>query len=161
MFTGTITEFFYENPSGSFWDPETKTMSYVGDGSMKFIYTTADDLAAYTIAAISQPEAEQGGILRVESYRMNLMELIKEHEIVYGKNVKIQVRCLGSEADVDSQWAALRKSTPPTEFTKYIGFGYMKYMLQGTWNYEPVDCQRFGDIKQTPLREWLRAHPKF
>ncbi|KAJ5481633.1 hypothetical protein N7475_000445 [Penicillium sp. IBT 31633x] len=40
------------------WDRETKTLSYFGDGKKEWICTTADDIAAYTVEAVSAPDAD-------------------------------------------------------------------------------------------------------
>ncbi|RDW59129.1 NmrA-like protein [Coleophoma crateriformis] len=160
MFTGAIVEFFYDNPRGSAWDPKTKTMSYFGDGSKKFNFTTANDLAAYTIEAISTPEADQGGFVRVESFRATWGDLVTEYEAARGGTVKAQLKCFGSEADVEGMLATARKTIPAREYEKYIGLSYVLNMLRDTWDYEPIDCKRFSGVKQTTLREWLKDHPE-
>jgi len=159
MFTGIIAEFFYENPRGSSWDRETKTMVYFGDGTKKFTYTTAHDLAAYTIEAISHPGAELGGFLYVESFRATPDEMAREYEAARG-GVKAHTKCLGSEADLEGMLTSSKKVTPLPEFEKYIWLAYVVHMLRGSWDYKPTDCQTFSNVKQTSLREWLEAHPE-
>jgi hypothetical protein len=31
-------------------------------------------------------------------------------------------------------------------------------MLKGTWDYEPVDCSRFPNVKQGTLEEYFKQH---
>ncbi|RDW63654.1 hypothetical protein BP6252_11199 [Coleophoma cylindrospora] len=128
---------------------QTKTMAYFGDGTKKFNFTTTKDVAAYTIEAISSPEADQGGFVRVESFRATWGDLVTEYEAARGGAVKAQLKYHGSEADVEGMLAIARKTIPAREYEKYSGLSYVLNMLRDTWDYEPIDCKRFSGVKQT------------
>ena len=41
---------------------------------------------------------------------------------------------------------------------EYVGLAYLKYMLNGTYDYEAVDSSKWSNVKQTSLREWFEKH---
>jgi uncharacterized protein YbjT (DUF2867 family) len=159
MITGIIVEWFFENPRGSPWNRESKTLNHMGDGSKAFIYCTADDLAAYTIAAISAPGAEKGGIIRVDSFRLTPEQIVREYEAARGGGVKAQTKQIGSLEDAEKMLAKSRAEIAATEFEKYIALSYVVHMLKGTWDYEASDVEAFRTVKRTSLREWFEIHP--
>ncbi|KAJ5144434.1 hypothetical protein N7526_001942 [Penicillium atrosanguineum] len=158
MFTGAIMEWVFCSPRDNFFDRETKTVSYFGKGDEKWIYSTVDDLAAYTIAAVAAPNATEGGVVRVQSFRASPFDIAAAYENARG--TKASTHCLGSVEDVDKLLEESRRTTDPTEYTKYIGLGYVLHTLKGTWEYEAVDCERFKEVKQTSLRQWFKEHPE-
>jgi uncharacterized protein YbjT (DUF2867 family) len=149
----------FENPRGSPWNRESKTLNHMGDGSKAFIYCTADDLAAYTIAAISAPGAEKGGIIRVDSFRLTPEQIVREYEAARGGGVKAQTKQIGSLEDAEKMLAKSRAEIAATEFEKYIALSYVVHMLKGTWDYEASDVEAFRTVKRTSLREWFEIHP--
>lgn len=158
MFTGGITEWVFNGPRENLFDRATKTVSYFGTGNEPCPYTTVDDLAAYTVAAVTAPGAENGGLVYVESFRMSPLDIASALEEVSG--VKITTKRLGSLEDAQSLLQEQRRTTPPTEFSKYIGLAYVVHIAKGTWDAESVDCARFKDVKQTSLKEWLEKNPQ-
>ncbi|KAJ0125245.1 hypothetical protein J7T55_006590 [Diaporthe amygdali] len=160
MFTGVIAEWLFSNRRDNIWDRDTKTMSYFGDGTEEWIGTTAGDLAAYTVEAVSAPSAEQGGFLRVESFRFTPAQLVAAYEEARGGKVKGHLKCHGSLDDVVSMLAKARAATDPIDHENYIGLAYVEHTLKGTWNYEPVDNKRFPTVKPTSLRQFFEAHPE-
>lgn len=160
MFTGVIAEWLFSGRRDQIWNRDTKTMSYFGDGSQDWICTTADDLAAYTVEAVSSPTAWQGGFVRVESFRFTPAQLVAEYEKARGGKVKGHLKCQGTLEDVVSMLSKARAEIDPTEHAKYIGLGYAEHQIKGTWNHEPVDNKRFPDVKPTSLRSYFEAHPE-
>lgn len=158
MFTGAITEWVFNSPRDNFFDRTTKTVSYFGTGNEQCIYSTVDDLAAYTVAAISTPDAAEGGIIRVQSFRASPLEIAAAYEDLTG--TKTSTKHLGSLEDVEQLLRESRKTTEPTEFSTYLGLAYVEHMLKKTWDFEAVDCERFKEVKQTSLREWFKKHPE-
>lgn len=160
MFTGIIAEWLFSGRRDQIWNRETKTMSYFGDGTKEWICTTADDLAAYTIEAVTGPKAEQGGFLRVQSFRFTPAQLVEEFEKARGGEVKGHLKCEGTLDDAVSMLAQARATTDPVDHEKYIGLAYVEHNLKGTWDHEPVDMKRFPDVKPTSLRSFFEAHPE-
>lgn len=159
MITGIIVEWFFENPRGSTWDRKSKTLSHFGDGSKTLIFSTAGDLAAYTVEAVAAPGAEKGGIIRVESFRATPEQMAQAYEAARGGDMKAQTRCVGSLENAEKMLAKAKKEIDMTEFEKYIGLSYVVHFLKGTWDYEASDVQRFGGVKQTSMKEWFEKHP--
>lgn len=160
MFTGIIAGWMFSGRRDQIWNRDTKTMSYFGDGSKEWICTTANDLAAYTIEAVTSPGAEKGGFLRVESFRFTPAQLIEEYEKARGGKVKAHLKCEGTLDDVVAMLAKARAMTDPVDHEKYIGLGYVEHNLKGTWDHEPVDMKRFPNVKPTSLRSFFEAHPE-
>ncbi|KAI3397028.1 hypothetical protein diail_11263 [Diaporthe ilicicola] len=159
MFTGVIAEWLFSGRRDPIWNRETKTMSYFGDGKKEWICTTAGDLAAYTVEAVSSPTAAQGGFVRVESFRFTPAQLVEEYEKARGGKVKAHTKCQGTLEDVESMLAKARATIHPIEHEKYIGLAYAEHNLKGTWDHEPVDNKRFPNVKPTSLRSYFEAHP--
>lgn len=160
MFTGVIAEWLFSGRRDQIWNRETKTMSYFGDGKKEWICTTADDLAAYTIEAVSSPTAEQGGFVRIESFRFTPAQLVEEYEKARGGKVKAHLKCEGTLDDVVSMLAKARATIDPIDHEKYIGLGYAEHLLKGSWDHEPVDAKHFPNVKTTSLRAYFEAHPE-
>ena len=160
MFRGAIAEWNFNGKFGSNWDRATRTISYFGDGSKEFIYTTAHDLAAYTIEAISSPDEDQGGFLCVESFRLNPNEVVREINSARGAGFGAHIKRLGSTDDSKNLLINARNNTPVERFTEYIGYSYNVHMLEGTWDYEASDVQRFKNVKQTSLLHGYRLIQK-
>jgi hypothetical protein len=160
MFTGIIAEWMFSNRRDKIWDRETKTLSYFGDGTETWICTTADDLAAYTVEAVTQPGAEKGGFVRVESFRYTPRELVRAYEEARKGAVKGNLRCEGSLGDVVEMLGKARETTHRADFENYIGLSYVEHILKGTWSYEPLDNARFANVKTTSLREYFEKHPE-
>ncbi|KAI1082555.1 hypothetical protein F5B20DRAFT_507129 [Whalleya microplaca] len=162
-FTGAILEYMFINANfntnrSNLIDGDSQTINFFEDGSKPSIYIAVDDLAAYTIRAISEPDATEGGSYRVESFRMSPQEIAEVYEQVRG--IKLNWKSHGSSQDLEKMLAQAREDLSPLDFEKYIDLGYSKYLLNGTWDIESTDSKRWGDIKQTQLREWLKAHPE-
>jgi len=156
-FTGIIPDYMFYSPTQNPLNKDEKTLIYFGDGTKELIWTTADDLAAFSIEAISSPKAAEGGFYRVDSFRKSLLDVVKEYEAV--RDVTIERKRLGSLEDVDNMLDAARSNTDPTLFLEYIGLAYLKYMIRGTWDYESVDNDRWSNVKRTSIHEWFVKHP--
>ncbi|GME61476.1 NmrA-like family protein [Neofusicoccum parvum] len=158
-FTGAIPEFmFIRSPKG--WDRETKTFVYCGDPTARIRYTTADDLAAYSVEAVLAPDAAKGGFIRVQSFEASPEEVVKAYEAARGGRIKAHAQSLGSLEDAENAVANGRATVGVQNWLQYIWYGYQVHMGRRTWDYEPVDCARFSSVKQTSLKEWFEANPE-
>lgn len=158
MFTGIIADWMFSNRRDKIWDRETKTLSYFGDGKKEWICTTADDIAAYTVEAVSAPNADKGGFIRVESFRFTPAQLIETYERV--RPGKAHLEYQGSLDEVVSMVTNARETTDPVDHQDYIGLGYLEHMLKGSWDFEPVDRDRFPSVKPVTLEEYFKQHPE-
>lgn len=153
-FTGTIPEFLFKVPHSNPLDKVNKTMSYFGTGDELWRATSLEDLAAFTIASITEPDAAEGGFYRVESFHCTIRDMARVYGEVHG--VEIQLKHLGNVEDAEAMLAGARAVTKPTDWISYIGLAYATLWLKGVFNYEPTDSQgRWSHIKQTTLREWF------
>ncbi|CZR70064.1 uncharacterized protein PAC_19965 [Phialocephala subalpina] len=159
-FTGTIMEYiFFWTDRAKPLDKETRTVPYIGTGDERYIYTTVDDLAAYTVAAIEAPGAAQGGYYYVESFRCTTRELAQ----IYGQargDLEMKPRCEASTEMAEEMLAEVRRTTDPLNWKEYIGLAYVTLMNRGKMDFEAVDSKRWaGQVKQTSLKEWFEQHP--
>lgn len=159
MFTGIIAEWMFSNRRDKIWDRETKTLPYFGDGKKEWICTTADDIAAYTVEAICAPDADKGGFIRVESFRFTPFQFAKSYERARSGKASANLECKGSIDDVVEMVTRARAGTDPVDHQEYIGLGYIEHMLKGSWDYEPVDCSRFPQVRPITLEEYFKQHP--
>ncbi|KAF5573253.1 hypothetical protein FPCIR_14033 [Fusarium pseudocircinatum] len=158
MFTGTIPEYvmyqpFLNNP----FDTKAQTFSYFGTGDEVDIFTALDDLAAYIVAAISEPNAADGGVRYVESFRASMHELADAYERVHG--VKLERKKLGTVGDVERLLQEGRDTTHPSNYNDYSSFIYLQIQLRGLCLHDSRDSRRWSHIKPISLEEWLKAHP--
>lgn len=160
MFTGIIADWMFTNDRDKVWDRDTKTLSYFGDGKKQWICTTMRDIASYTTEAISEPNADKGGFIRVESFRFTPAELTEAYERARSGKVSTHLKNEGSLDDAIAMLAKARETISPVDHEKYVGLSYLEHMLKGTWDYKPVDCERFPSVKQTTLEEFFKQHPE-
>ncbi|KAF5259650.1 hypothetical protein FOXYS1_9727 [Fusarium oxysporum] len=158
MFTGAIAEFIFSGRRDDIWDRKTKTFKHFGDATKSLRYTTANDLAAYTVEAVTAPDAVEGGFVRVQSFEVSPADIVKAYESARGGQLKANAQCVGSLADAEAMLAKARATTDLLDFESYIGLSYVVHPLRGSWDYEPVDCSRFRNVQQTSLEEWFQAH---
>ncbi|KAH7354200.1 hypothetical protein B0T11DRAFT_125264 [Plectosphaerella cucumerina] len=157
-FTGVILEYMMlHGPGANPISKTDKTLGYAGTGDEECAYITVADLAAYTIHAVSAPDAETRGSYYVESFRCSHRQLATTYAEARG--VELEMKCLGTLEGFEGMLKGARATIPPKRFMEYNGLAFMVQLLKGNLDYEPVDSKQWGHIKQTTLREWLDAHP--
>ncbi|KAI1129198.1 hypothetical protein F5Y10DRAFT_276900 [Nemania abortiva] len=153
-FTGVIIEFLFDVlPHSNPIDEEAKTLSYFGTGNEGWIFTALEDLAAYTIQAISEPNAAQGGFYYVDSFRCTTRELGQMYEQVY--KTQLESKQLGTVEDLERTVQQYRETIGPLRHREYAGWVYLMLQLKGLVDYESVDSRRWSHIKRTGLSQWL------
>lgn len=132
-------------------------MSYFGTGDELWRVTSLEDLAAFTIQSISEPDAAEGGFYRVESFHCTIRDMARVYGEVHG--VEIQPKRLGGVEDVDTMLTGARETIKPTDWINYIGLAYAALWLRGVFDYEPTDSQgRWAHIKRTTITEWFEKN---
>lgn len=132
-------------------------MNYVGTGDEAWQMTPLKDLAAYTIQAVSAPEAANGGLYYVESFQCSIRDMAMVYGQIHG--IELEMNCMGTAEDVDRMLDQARAATPPTEYLKYIGLAYAKHLFRKTFLYEAVDSKsRWNNVKKTGMIEWFETN---
>ncbi|RYP74036.1 hypothetical protein DL771_003225 [Monosporascus sp. 5C6A] len=126
-------------------DAMSRVARYLSDGTKGLLWTSADDLAAYTIEAGSEPGAADGARYGVQSFPTSPLEMMETYE--RGRGVRLERQSLGSLSEVEDMLAQARASTPPSGHPEYIWLTYPKYMVNGTWDYETPGCEPGPGIK--------------
>lgn len=139
-------------------DAKNNTINFFRDSTKEQVCTTANDIAAYAIKAISETRAAAGGFYHVESFRISALEMAEVYDEVRGTRLKRKSH--GSLEDVERMLAEARATMSPLDHEQYIGLAYTKYWLDGTWDFETSDSKRWSTVQQTSFKEWLLAHPE-
>jgi nucleoside-diphosphate-sugar epimerase len=137
-------------------DLEAKRVSYWGDADQRMDFTTMDNTAAFTAAAALDPTAPK--ILRIAGDEKSARELAS----VAGelKNARFELACLGSVDDLAALIRRVRAADPEGEkelFPKWQGMQYMHGMFSGLAKLEPLDNNRYADMRWTSAREVIVA----
>lgn len=137
---------------------EEGTVSYFGTGTEEHIWITLNDLAAYTICAVSDQQATAGGLYHVESFRATFPDLGR----VYGeaRGVEIRENCVGDTQTARQLLQQARESTATYDWNQYIGLAYITAFNEGKLGWkESIDSKRWvGRVHQTDWRSWLAQH---
>jgi hypothetical protein len=149
---------FYRNPAGSQVNKEEKTFTFLSSGDSICIYTCVKDLATYTIQAISAPDALNEGVYHVESFRCSNREMTDAYSEVRGTTYELKT--FGSLELISKMLDETRATVPKARFMEYNGLSFGKQLLLNTLFFDAVDCQKWPQVKQTGLVEWLKANPK-
>ncbi|RTE85312.1 hypothetical protein BHE90_000057 [Fusarium euwallaceae] len=156
-FTGGIVEYLlWHSPHSNPIDAQSNTLSFFGAGDEQLTWIVLKDLAAYTIQAISEPKAADGGFYYVESFRCSILELGRVYAQVHG--LHLEPKSLGTVEDVDRLVDEARATIRPTRYEEYVGLAYMRLLLRGVMDFDSVDSRRWSHIKQTGLKELLEEN---
>ena len=124
----------------------------------KMSLTSVDDLAKYTLAAVTDEEIIQRGAYYVESFRCTFPELAD----MYGKvrGMAIQKQCVGGQAELEGMLAQARQFMGPLQVNQYVELAYGLAILKGVAVCDPSDNKRWeGKITPIGLEQWLNEHP--
>ncbi|KAI8682207.1 NmrA domain-containing protein [Fusarium keratoplasticum] len=156
-FTGGIVDYLlWHSPHSNPIDAQSKTLSFFGVGDEQLTWIVLKDLAAYTIQAISEPKAAEGGFYYVESFRSSTLELGRVYGEVHG--LHLEPKSLGIVEDVDRLVHEARATIEPTRYEEYVGLAYMRLLLRGVMDFDSTDSRRWTHIKQTGLKELLEQN---
>jgi nucleoside-diphosphate-sugar epimerase len=132
-----------------------KRVLYWGDADQRMDFTTMDDTAAFTASAaldLSTPR-----ILRIAGDQLSARELTAVVNEVTGKKFHMfragGLGMLGTLIKVARTVAPGKKEIYPA----WQGMQYMRNMFDGRAKLEPLDNERYPDIKWTSAKELLAA----
>ena len=155
-FTGIIFEYMLQ--SMPWKNDATGELPHFGPADKPYAYIGVENLAAYTIEAISASDAAKDDSYYVESFKCSYLELAETYQQVCGK--ELTPKCMGMLGDVETMLGQARAATPAHEHAGYVVFAYMKYMLNGLYDYEAVDSKRWSHVKQSSLKELFEQNPE-
>ncbi|KAM5347643.1 hypothetical protein ACJ41O_007467 [Fusarium nematophilum] len=154
---GLLDSAFIYSPHGSPIDKKNQEIPCFGTGSERGTWTAVEDVAKYTIQAISEPNAAEGGAYRVESFRCSWQEFAQAYNDVRGTSLRI--KSLGTLEDVHQKLDTARATIPANKSGEYVGLVFAKLILTGACDGGAADCARWSHIKPLSLQEWLKKHP--
>ncbi|RYP44780.1 hypothetical protein DL768_008791 [Monosporascus sp. mg162] len=100
-------------------DHRRRLARYLGDGVKALFWTSADDFAAYTIEAVSEPGEADGAFYCVRNFRASPLEMMEAY--MRGRGVPLERQSVGSLSEIEDMLAQARASTPPSGYHEYIG----------------------------------------
>ena len=135
--------------------PGIRRVLYWGDADQSLDFTTKDDVAAFTAAASLDDTTPR--ILRISSATLSARSLAAAMSDVTGKRYRtLRGGGLGSLGGLIR--VAKRVAPQPREaFPPWQGMQYMRDMFSGHGQLQPLDNDRYPDLRWTPLREQLAA----
>jgi nucleoside-diphosphate-sugar epimerase len=133
-----------------------KRVLYWGDADQRMDFTTMDDTAAFTASAALDPSTPR--FLRIAGDQLSARELIAVVSEVTGK--KFRLFRAGGLGMLSTLIKVMRTVAPGEKelFPAWQGMQYMRNMIDGRAKLEPLDNERYPDIKWTSAKELLAAH---
>ena len=133
-----------------------KRVLYWGNEDQRMDFTTMDDMAAFTASAALDPSTPR--ILRIAGDQLSARELTAVVSEVTGKKFRLfragGLGMLGTLIKFARMVAPGEKELYPA----WQGMQYMRNMFDGRAKLEPLDNERYPDIKWTSAKELLAAH---
>jgi len=131
---------------------------YWGNADQRMDFTTKDDTAEFTASAALDPSAPR--FLRIAGDQLSARELAAVMSGVTGKKFRLfhagSLGMLGMLIKI-ARTVAPGKKKP---FPAWQGMQYMHNMFEGRAKLEPLDNERYPDIKWTSVKELLAACSK-
>ncbi len=137
-------------------DFDAKRATYWGDADQRMDFTTMDDPAAFTAAAAL--DASTPRVLRVAGDEISTRELAAVAGELVG--AKFDLVCAGSVEDLAAFIRRERAADPESEkqpYPRWQGMQYRHGMSSGLAKLEPLDNDRYPDLRFTTVREVLAA----
>jgi nucleoside-diphosphate-sugar epimerase len=133
-----------------------KRVLYWGDADQRMDFTTMDDTAAFTASAALDPSTPR--FLRIAGDQLSARELTAVVSEVTGK--KFRLFRAGGLGMLSTLIKVVRTVAPGEKeiFPAWQGMQYMRNMIDGRAKLEPLDNERYPDIKWTSAKELLAAH---
>ncbi|RFU39933.1 NAD-dependent epimerase/dehydratase family protein [Actinomadura logoneensis] len=144
---------FYEVMTGfmGLVDWEQGTLSHWGDPDQPIDITSVADTAAYTAAAVLDPDAT--GTLR---FAGEVTSMRRFHEDVQrGSGRTLRLRHLGSADDLRAEIA--RQASLTSNPFDYVALQYQWCMVSGKAKFDTLDNARYPEVTPQSLADFVRA----
>ncbi len=150
VLNGAFTEVQFTDFAGLL-DQKAGTFSYWGDGDTPCDFTLVDDAASYTIEAVLDP-AMENRVCRVAGEVLSMKTVKSVTEKVLGRTLKEE--CHGSVDDLRA-WIMEKKRAALTHYD-YLAAQYHWMMVSGKGKLDPLDNDRYPDIRPVGVEAFLR-----
>ena len=127
---------------------------YWGSPDQSLDFTTMDDVADFTAAAVMDPSSPR--FLRISGNSVSARDLATTASEVFG--VPYELVLQGSLDDLADRIRTVRASEPASEasvFPPFQGMQYLHNMFSGKGKLEPLDNDRYPDVRWTTIRSLL------
>ena len=128
---------------------------YWGDADQRMDFTTVDDTAAYTAQAALDPSTPR--FLRIAGDQLSAREVAAAASEVTGQEFRLMRA--GSLGMLDALIKVTQVVAPGKHalYPAWQGMQYMRNMFDGGAKLEPLDNDRYPDMRWTSVREVLAA----
>lgn len=133
-------------------DLDAGTFSYWGDGDQPMDLTSVADTAAYAAAAALDPGLA-GRTFRAAGTVVDMHGLRDAMQAAFDR--PLEARRLGSADDLRAEIARRKAASPDP--TTYVALQYQWAMITGKAKLEPLENDRFPDVRPTDLASFLRT----
>ena len=135
--------------------PGIRRVLFWADAGQPLDFTTKDDVAAFTAAAALDDAAPR--VLRVAGEAVSARELAAAMSDVTGR--RYRTLYAGSAGLLGVMIGAAKRVAPQAQetFPAWQGMQYMRDMFSGQGKVEPLDNERYPDVRWTPVRAQLAA----
>lgn len=130
---------------------------YWGNADQPLDFTTKDDVAAYTAAAALDDETPR--ILRIAGDTVSARDIARVMSEITGRPYK--TLRVGSTGSLGMLIRLVKLVAPQRQavFPPWQGMQYMRDMFGGRGKLEPLDNDRYADLRWTSVQAQLRRQP--
>jgi nucleoside-diphosphate-sugar epimerase len=137
-------------------DFDAKRVTYWGNADQRLDFTTMDNTAAFTAAAALDPSTPR--ILRIAGDQISARELATvAEEVTKSKFELVRSGSLDDLAALIKRFRAADPESEKTVFPSWQGMQYMHNMFSGRAKLEPLDNDRYPNMRWTSAREVIAA----
>ena len=135
--------------------PGIRRVLFWADAGQPLDFTTKDDVAAFTAAAALDDAAPR--VLRVAGEAVSARDLAATMSDVTGR--RYRTLYAGSAGLLGVLIGVAKRVAPQAQetFPAWQGMQYMRDMFSGQGKLEPLDNERYPDVRWTPVRAQLAA----
>lgn len=134
-------------------------MDIYGTGHAPLVFTAEADAGAFSIEVVTGPNAEEGGFVNLVSCVHSLREIADIYRSVHPE-ARVELRERGSVEDLERKAAAGREKWGRGKFWEYHRLYFQLFTIEGVWNLQQVENEKFPEVKATSMEQFLRQNPE-
>jgi uncharacterized protein YbjT (DUF2867 family) len=132
-------------------DVDAGTITYWGDDDVPLDFTSLDDVAAWTVAAIDDP-ATINSVVPVAGDRRTIAQIAADYAAVTGKELRRMRR-----GSIDEGYAELRRMEKAGAHPMaMIPLQYLLPMMSGEGTLRNIANERYPGVQPTSLRDFMK-----
>lgn len=165
VFFGSHKERGFTPADDGVWDPEpqgsengSRAMDIYGSGNEPWYFTSEADAAAFSIEAVTGPDAEEGGFRNLVSWIHSLREVADIYQKVH-PDCKVDITEKGSVEELEKKAIAGRGKWGRGKFWEYHRLFFQLFTVKGVWNLGKLDNDKYPSVEALSLERFLADNP--